>query len=235
MSRARTHGSSVSNVSSGDQCCPPSPHAYETTLRFEPPLASFFLCALDRSWRSRAVSGAQAIARFGSRYTHCGVHVGYGRIVHADVRAGRVVEEDITERYGDREVLWSDAPIQRELAGFGSFSYRDAEPDLRERVTDAARALIDSPYSRLSFAALAADEWRLPGRERLKARIDFRGEVWCSALVAAAYRMAGIDLWPGRRVGDVTPADLHRLDETWLRHRVADLESRVAEIERRMA
>ena len=234
MSRARTHGKPVSNVSSGDQYCPPSPRVYETTLRFEPPLASFFLTEVDGSWLSRALSAGQALARFGSRFSHVGVYVGNGRIVHADLAARRVVEEDFAARYDGRQVLWSDAPIQRHLAS--SWGAGEDEREVRQRVVEAARALIDAPYALLTYAAIAADVWKVPGRERLRLHVDLRGGVICSSMVDRAFEMAGVHLFTDdREPGYATPADLHLLDETWLRTRVADLESRVAEIERRIA
>lgn len=196
----------------------------------EPLPGAIFLARLDGSWRSRSVSAAQAFAREGSRYSHCGVYTGDGLIVHADVKAGRTVEERFDDRYGGRGVLWSDAPIRRYLSTLSGWSV-PLEADVRQSVVDAARALVDAPYSYLDYLAIAANEWHWPVRDRLRGYVDGKGALICSSLIVRAFRMAGIDFLSGVRDGDVTPADLATYDEMWVRERLTDLESRVVAIE----
>jgi len=201
---------------------------------------SYFLCQVTgASWKSRAISAGQAFVRAGSRYTHAGIYVGDGRIVHADMGAG-VVEEDFAERYGHRSVLWSDAPVQRHIAGLPDWELKapDAaiEIRLRRKIVEAARAMVGKDYAWLEYVAIAAGEFRWPGTDRLRTFIDTRGQLVCSGLVDRAYREAGIHLFQDRRrSGDVTPADLAFYDECWVRDRLADLERRVGDIEERLA
>lgn len=187
--------------------------------------ASFFLSQVDTSWFSRGVSSAQAVVRRGSRFSHAGIAVGGGYIVHAHPKIG-VVRERFTDRYGDRDVLWSDAPIQRYVTE--TFA---AEQDIRQRVVEAALQLVGRPYSWLSYLSIAATEWSLPGRDRLRQMVRDRREYMCGATVDEAYAMAGVHLFNGRTPHDVTPADLAFYDELWMRERVVNLEGQVEALE----
>lgn len=172
----------------------------------------------------RSAAAAQAFARDGSRWTHVSLYLGEGRLIQAEPGGARI--RPVTEFVGGREVRWSDAPIQRHLTGLPSRDPR-IERELRESVVAAALSMQGAPYCWSAYLAIA-----LPGWRRLRRTIEDGDRLLCSALVDRAFRLAGIELFPERRPGgEVTPADLADLDETWVRERLAALEGRVAAIE----
>jgi len=130
-----------------------------------------------------------------ARWTHALIAVGDGTIVQAQPGgAVRVPEVDAGE---GREITWW-------------------LPDLPARARDAAAehatALVGTPYSFADYAALAALRLRLDLLAHgLRDYVAASGHLICSQLVDLAYTRAGVELFPGRRSGDVTPADLARL------------------------
>lgn len=201
------------------------------------PPGSFFLAVIP-GLVGRGVSAAQAFTRGGCLWTHAGVYVGDGHVVQAE--PGGVRNRAYPDHCGG-PILWSDAPIQRELARAdlaleGDVDLVELEALYRTRVTEAAVGLVDSPYAWLDFVTIAAAEWRMPGWQRLRTRVDGAGGFLCSSLVDRAYAMAGIQLFDDKRPqGQVTPADLARLDDAWMRERIVDLERRLSVIEGRAA
>lgn len=67
-----------------------------------------------------------------------------------------------------------------------------------------------TPYGFLDYLSIAIKRLRLP-IPGVRKRIQSSRTMICSQLVAQAYKDAGVDLFPGRFPGDVTPADLYRL------------------------
>lgn len=92
---------------------------------------------------------------------------------------------------------------------------------LRSRLTDAqgaaaaqwARQHIGTPYSWIDDAEIGFVDlfgWA-PGWMRSRLRSD--KTLMCSQLCVEAYRAAGVDLFPGRPGGAVSPGDLLRLEQ----------------------
>lgn len=208
------------------------PHGEPTSIPVPP--GGFFLTVID-GWMGRTAAAGQAITRGGCLYTHAGIYRGGGRIVQAEPGGAR--ERNFDDLYWGRPVLWSDAPIQLELdrarrALNGDVDLAELDHIYRQRVVDAAVDLVGAPYGWLDYAVIAAAEWRVPGWERLIQATADRGNLICSALVDLAYTRAGVQLFTDDRPrGRVTPSDLARIDDTWMRRRLADLESRVSKIE----
>lgn len=178
------------------------------------------------------MSAAQAFTRGGSLWTHAGLYVGDGQVVQAE--PGGVQLRTLPHYLASQPLLWSDAPIQRHMADAPNVTpwY---ERELRQRVVDAALGLVDKPYAWLDYLVIPATEWRIPGWQRLTARVEARGALLCSSLVDRAYALAGVHLFSDQRLpGRVTPGDLARYDEAYARERLADLEARVTTIEQRL-
>jgi cell wall-associated NlpC family hydrolase len=197
------------------------------------PVGAFFLAVIP-GLMGRSVSAAQAFTRGGSLWTHSGLYIGSGHVVQAE--PGGVQIRRFPHRPSTGEpVLWSDAPIQRHLADAPHITAR-YEAQLRKRVADAALQLVDSPYAWLDYVAIAGAEWKVPGWQRLRSRVDGKGQFLCSSLVDRAYERAGVHLFSDQRpAGQVTPADLARYDEAWVRERLSDLEQRITDIEERLS
>jgi cell wall-associated NlpC family hydrolase len=177
------------------------------------------------SWVSRSISSAQAFVRGGSFYSHAGLYLGDGKIIEAMPSGARIC--DFSPAYDHATVLWSDAPIQRALA-----SGVVDEAELRARVVEEARKLEGTPYSYSDYLAIAAVEWKWPGWEKLRSYVASSGRLICSALVDRAFLNAGVHLFDDRRLpGDVTPGDLDRYDQHWVRERLGSVETRLRRIE----
>lgn len=193
------------------------------------PPASFFLSVIPGAV-GRGVAGLQAIARGGALYTHSGLYIGNGNVIQAEPSGTKV--RRFPDRYTSGPVLWSDAPIRRYMA---------ANPDtdevsLRLRVVEAALDMVGAGYAWLDYLVIGAAEWGVPGWGKLRRRVDGTGRLLCSSLVDRAYANAGVHLFrDGRPVGQVSPADLFRYDEAYVRERLVDLERRVSDIEERLA
>lgn len=198
------------------------------------PPGAFFLSVIP-GLVGRGVSAAQAFARGGCLWTHAGLYLGNGSIIQAE--PGGVRLRQLPDRLAQDPILWSDAPIQTALteayrALSGDLAILELENLYRGRVVEAAITLVDSPYAWLDIVTIAAAEWRIPGWEKLRAHTNTSGRYLCSSFVDHAYDMAGIHLFTDKRPpGQVTPADLARYDEAWVRSRLATLEARVGEIE----
>lgn len=191
-----------------------------------------FFLSHSPTWVSRSIAGAQAFVRGGSFYTHAGLYLGDGKIIQAEPSGAEII--DFSPAYDHAIVLWSDAPIQRELAHrlSGAGDEWGIEEELRSAVVAKAKELEGTKYSYLDYLSIAAVEWKWPGYEKLRGRVESSGRLICSALVDRAYLNAGIHLYDDRRaVGDVTPGDLDRYDQHWVRSRLGDLESRLHRIE----
>jgi len=131
-----------------------------------------------------------------ARWTHALIAVGDGTIVQAEPGGAQRVTE--AAACAGREVLW--------------FFPDGTTPGQRQVAARAATDLTGAPYSFADYAALAAVRLHLDlVAHGLRDYVAASGRLICSQLVDEAYRRAGVDLIPGRRPGDVTPADLARL------------------------
>lgn len=200
-----------------------------TTTEIKP---GMFFLSHSPGWVSRSISSAQAFVRGGSFYSHAGLALGDGKIIQAEPGGAEII--DFSPAYDHTLVLWSDAPIQRELARrLGKMADEwGIEEELRSAVVAKAKELEGTKYSYLDYLSIAAVEWKWPGHEKLRSRVESSGRLICSALVDRAFLRAGVHLFDDRRaVGDVTPGDLDRYDQDWVRERLAHTETRLRRIE----
>ena len=173
---------------------------------------SFFLTTID-GWTGRWVAAAQAFVRGGSKYTHAGLILDRGQILEALPGGARISQVEKLYEYQEagKPLLVSDAPVQQWMLskGYNLSNAIGAENQKRAEVVTKARALEGTPYSFLDYAALAMAEWKLPGWQLVRARVESSQHLICSALVDRAYCWADIHLFDdGRLPGDVTPGDL---------------------------
>ena len=99
----------------------------------------------------------------------------------------------------------------KELWSTGKFNLT---PMQRDKICDAARGYIKTPYSFLDYVALILHRLHIPA-PWLKRYIASTRHMICSQLVDQCYLDAGIHLFDdGRWPGYVTPADLARLLDT---------------------
>ena len=91
------------------------------------------------------------------------------------------------------------------------FSQFDLTDEQRDDICTQALSMYGTEYSYLDYLALAATHFNIaPGP--IRRRVADSGKMICSQLCAEAYRRAGVDLFPDRRIPmDVTPGDLSRL------------------------
>ncbi len=93
-------------------------------------------------------------------------------------------------------------------AVYSKFNLTD---DQRDDICIEAIKMHGTPYSFLDYLALAATHFNIRP-EPIRARVADSGKMICSQLCAEAYRRAGVDLFPDKRLPmDVTPGDLSRL------------------------
>ncbi len=91
------------------------------------------------------------------------------------------------------------------------YSRFDLNLDQRDAICEEAIKMYGTPYSFLDYLALAATHFNIRP-EPIRNRVTNSGKMICSQLCAEAYRRAGVDLFPDKRLPmDVTPGDLSRL------------------------
>lgn len=180
-----------------------------TTSVFDLPPGAFFLTTVD-GWTGRWVAAAQAFVRGGSQFTHAGLVLDRGQLLEAQPGGAIISSVEKLSDYAEqgRPLMVCDRPVRRWLAEHSMTPY--TEQVLRAEICDKARYLEGVPYSFLDYLALAMAEWKLPGWEMVRDRVESSQHLICSALVDRAYCWAGVHLFDdGRLSGDVTPGDLH--------------------------
>lgn len=141
----------------------------------------------------RLISAAQTLAGSGSYYTHAFIVIGNGYVVQSHAHGAELATlERVT---ADRAAVYSPLSL--------------ATDTQRGRICHEAVAMIGTPYGYLDYLAIGAA--RLAHTDRLERYVATTGRMICSQLVDEAYRRAGVELFPGRIAGDVTPGDLARL------------------------
>jgi len=169
---------------------------------------SFFLTR-QTGRNGRLVAAAQSLVRGASTYTHSGIVLGDGEVLEA--LPGGAAISPLSKITDSGPVLVCDRPVRTYVENHPFLDSTDAEVDywIRQRVVGAARTLEGTPYSWLDYAAIGMAEWKIPGWQLVRRRVESSEHLICSALVDRAYRWAGIELFDdGRLVGDVTPWDL---------------------------
>ncbi len=123
-------------------------------------------------------------------YEHAFVYVGQAGIVEAEPSGAHLTPLHYSG------VRWSS----------GIINPTDAQ---RSAIVTAAKWYIDTPYSWVDYASLAARRLHIPA-PHLKAFVASSGHMICSQLVARCYADAGCPLYD-RWTGYVTPGDLAQL------------------------
>lgn len=168
---------------------------------------SFFLTR-QTGRTGRLVAAGQALVRGASTFTHAGIVLSDRRVLEA--LPGGATISPLTKITDNAPVLICDRPVRDYVA-------KNPFPDpvgavegwIRQRVVQSAERLEGVPYSWLDYAAIAMAEWKLPGWQLVRRRVESSHHLICSALVDRAYKWAGIDLFNDDRLcGDVTPWDL---------------------------
>lgn len=127
---------------------------------------------------------------------HAFIYVGNRHIIEADPKGMR----------------WNDVtshPMRQWLSNLS----RDLTADQRAKIVDYMRAHIGTPYSWIDDAEIGFTDlfhWA-PGFMKRRLRSD--RTLMCSQACVAAYRAAGVDLFPNRPEGAVSPGDLWKLNE----------------------
>lgn len=139
----------------------------------------------------------------GSPYCHAFVYVGNGCIVEAV----RHVKLSKITSYAD--ITWSTGLLAPE---------HTPTPLQRLAITRAAMSYVGQNYNILDIVAVALAQRRLgrsvDGDEWWVRRLSDDHMQICSQLVVNAYRMAGLDLFPGILAGLCSPGDLGGLLRT---------------------
>ena len=147
------------------------------------------------------VTPSRGWASFGIRWAthspvaHAFVSVGGTRIVEADPHGARFND---ASRY--KQVTWLTG-LSGSLAGWQ-----------RAAIVDWAVGRIGTPYSWLDDAAIGMRDLFGWCPAWLTRRMASTRTLMCSQLAVEAYRAAGVDLFPGRPGGSVSPGDLWRLN-----------------------
>lgn len=177
---------------------------------------SFFMRRIN-GWTGRWVSAAQAFIRGGSNYTHAGVILDNGELIEAEPGGAKIKNVstlyDFEKSFGP--ILVSDAPMQRWLDSrlfppvLGAREM--AEWAKRSEIVVKARYAKCVQYSVLDYLAIAMAEFKLPGWEMVRDRVEDSQHMICSALVDRVYCWADVILFDDNRLaGDVTPWDLEQ-------------------------
>lgn len=135
------------------------------------------------------VNLGQALLRDSCRYSHTFLVLDGGMVLEAMPGGARLRRIDLDEP--------------------GAYARLPLTTAQRYEVDKRGRDLVGTPYSFLDYAALAAWEWNLPGRQRLRSYVSSSGHMICSQLVDYVLCSAGFHLFSdGRLPQDVTPGDV---------------------------
>lgn len=137
-----------------------------------------------------------------ARFQHAFIMVGSDYVVEAE--PGGALLTKFSERYDYRDVVWLD---MTEAVHLKAESLGETDEKIRIELCNEATKLIGTPYSFLDYVALLLHRFRIP-LPGVKKRVASSKHLICSQLVVEVYRREGIDLFPGRWTGYVTPADL---------------------------
>lgn len=140
----------------------------------------------------RLIDAGQRLVGSGSYYTHAFVVVGHGLAVQSQASGA--------------ELTTLERVTSNRTAAYSPLALTD---DQRIDICGEAVALVGTPYGYLDYLAIGMA--RLMHVDTLERYVATTGHMICSQLVDEVYRRAGIDLFPDRINGDVTPGDLARL------------------------
>lgn len=172
-----------------------------------PTPGSFFLTTID-GWTGRWVSAAQAFVRGGNEFTHAGLILDHDEFLEAEPGGAQINPIKKLASYTlHHRVLLCDAPMR--MWAKNNDALMISEGVKRHELVTKARYMKDIPYSFLDYGALAMTEFKVPGWQLVRDRVESSEHLICSALVDRAFMWADIHLFnDGRLPGDVTPGDL---------------------------
>lgn len=135
-----------------------------------------------------------------SPFVHAFVYVGNGQIVEA---MSHVRVSPVSSRHN---ITWSTGRLAPE---------HTPSPSQRQAIAKAAMSYVGQSYNALDIVAVALDQARLghlvDGDEWWVRRLSDDHMQICSQLVVNSYRLASIDLAPGKLSGLVSPGYLGKL------------------------
>jgi hypothetical protein len=136
----------------------------------------------------------------GSEFHHVVVNIGNGKIVEA-VRTVRI---DFADQYD--EIVWCTGRLPKHLT---------PTPAQRTTIVGAALGMVGDKYNTVDILAIALAQKRLgravDGDEWWVKRLSADGRKICSQVADEAWKAAGLDMFPGRLPGLVSPGDMGRL------------------------
>ena len=139
---------------------------------------------------------------------HAFVYVGNGRIVEAIRHVALSPVDDYTD------ITWSTGRLGPQYT---------PTPLQRKQIAMVAMSYVGEKYNILDIAAIALAQARaghmIDGDEWWVKRLSDDHMSICSQLVVNAYRASGIDLFPGRLSGLISPGDLGSCSEFRQRRR----------------
>lgn len=145
----------------------------------------------SRAWTGRFVRVAQALIGDKSIVTHTFLVLTNGYIIEAEPGGAKFSRLD---KYPD--ATFSNIPLTE---------------NERYDICEAGIRMEGVPYSFLDYIALGLTHINICA-EPVRRRVESSGKMICSQLCAEAYRQAGVELFPDKRLPmDVTPGDIHRL------------------------
>lgn len=142
--------------------------------------------------------GQRLIGSGGSDYEHAVICIGVSVDGAAQVVQAMPKGADTRTYYPASGVLWSSFPLTESQ---------------RDRIKRAAIGYLDTPYSAADYFAIAAQRFGFGWLPFVRKVMASTNSMICSQLCVQCYHDAGIDLFPGRLPGDVTPGDLAALIE----------------------
>jgi len=149
----------------------------------------------SKSLTGRVIRAAQALIDDHSFVTHTFVVLEDGWMIEAQPGGAAF---NRLEKYPD--AIYSKFPLTE---------------DQRIDVCVEAIKMHGTPYSFLDYLALGLTHFNM-SPEPVRRRVSSSGHMICSQLCAEAYRRAGVDLFPDKRLPmDVTPGNLARLVAEW--------------------
>jgi uncharacterized protein YycO len=140
----------------------------------------------------KLISIAQALIGCPSRFSHAFLVLDNGEIVQGEPGGAKIYPLSVMEHRG---AVYSSLPLT------------DTQ---RAAIVAAGRSMAGTPYSWVDYAAIGLQRLGMPFKA-LRDYVSDSGHMICSQLVDAAYQRAGVDLFPNRAPGNVTPGDLARL------------------------
>jgi uncharacterized protein YycO len=162
------------------------------TYKTSNPLPGDFGLVPIGGWSGKAISLGQKLIGSGSRFQHAFIVIDGFNVVEAE--PGGATQSTLEDAVEGRVVAYSAFPLTDEQ---------------RSRIVSAAIDCIDTPYSFADYAAIGA--YRILHFPWFEDYVSSDGHMICSQLVDECYGRAGIELFPHRVAGDVTPGDLSRL------------------------